>query len=238
MAIDVVDLRDFYDTTLGRVARRNIMKMVLKLWPDVKGQVVLGLGFSTPYLKPFLKQARQVMAVMPADVGVIAWPERGSNRTLLAALEELPLEAKSVDRLLIVHGLEHASSIKGMLKEAWRVLKPNGKVLIIVPNRTSLWSQSSSTPFGYGHPFTLSQLSGVLKDNLFSCTHTARGLYIPPTRSRLILSTNPFFETLGPYVASQFSGVIAIEAIKQVFATHSIKAPTISLIDMVGARTT
>ena len=45
---DVVDLRDFYETQLGQMARRMIRRGVRALWPDVRGQRVLGLGYATP----------------------------------------------------------------------------------------------------------------------------------------------------------------------------------------------
>jgi len=53
MCEDVVDLRQFYDTSLGQVARRMIRRRLRALWPDVHGQSVLGLGFAMPYLRPF-----------------------------------------------------------------------------------------------------------------------------------------------------------------------------------------
>jgi hypothetical protein len=48
---DVVDLRDFYETRLGQVTRHMIRRGVRTLWPDVRGQRVLGLGYATPYLR-------------------------------------------------------------------------------------------------------------------------------------------------------------------------------------------
>ena len=62
---DVVDLRDFYETQLGQMARRMIRRGVRALWPDVRGQRVLGLGYATPYLRQFLPEAERVLAFMP-----------------------------------------------------------------------------------------------------------------------------------------------------------------------------
>ena len=48
---DVVDLRDFYQTPLGAVTRQLLRARIRELWPDVRGQSVLGLGFATPSLR-------------------------------------------------------------------------------------------------------------------------------------------------------------------------------------------
>ena len=50
MAIDVVDLRSFYASPLGIVARRLLARAIHGLWPDATGLRVLGIGYATPYL--------------------------------------------------------------------------------------------------------------------------------------------------------------------------------------------
>ena len=42
MFVDVVDLRDFYVTRLGQVARRQVRARIRRVWPDVAGMRVLG----------------------------------------------------------------------------------------------------------------------------------------------------------------------------------------------------
>ena len=47
---DVVDLRDFYSSSLGYVARRAIGRRLRDMWPDMESQRLLGLGYATPFL--------------------------------------------------------------------------------------------------------------------------------------------------------------------------------------------
>src|SRR3546814_16485617 len=77
MYTDVVDLREFYESNLGQTARRMLRRRVRQLWPDVSGQVVLGLGYPTPLLRAFRSEAERVVAVMPARQGVARWPQDG-----------------------------------------------------------------------------------------------------------------------------------------------------------------
>ena len=82
MYTDVVDLRDFYATRLGQVARRMIRRRIRLLWPDLGGMRVLGLGYATPFLRPFADEAERAIALMPAEQGVLPWVNFG----LLSAL--------------------------------------------------------------------------------------------------------------------------------------------------------
>ena len=78
MHLDVQDLRNFYyREPLGRAAQRAMRNKVLQFWPDLSGQTIAGFGFATPLLRPFLPQARRVIALLPGPQGVLAWRDRG-----------------------------------------------------------------------------------------------------------------------------------------------------------------
>src|SRR3546814_10882119 len=66
---DVVDLREFYETRRGQVARHMVRRSVRSVWPDVTGQRLVGLGFAAPYLRQFMGEAERVLAFMPASQG-------------------------------------------------------------------------------------------------------------------------------------------------------------------------
>ena len=50
MSVDVTDLRAFYASPLGNVARRLVGRAVDRFWGPLTGLRVLGLGYATPYL--------------------------------------------------------------------------------------------------------------------------------------------------------------------------------------------
>ena len=115
MWTDAVDLRDFYTTALGRVARRMISQRVRAMWPDVRGLNVLGLGYATPLLGPFRAEAQRVAAIMPAGQGVMPWPAVGGCLTTLADETSLPFPDQFMDRVLVVHALECADRIRPLM---------------------------------------------------------------------------------------------------------------------------
>jgi SAM-dependent methyltransferase len=217
---DVVDLRDFYETQLGAMARRMIRRGVRSMWPDVKGQRVLGLGYATPYLRQFMTEAERTLAFMPASKGVLHWPSEGRGLTTLVDETELPLPDLSVDRVLLVHGLESSEYQRDMLREAWRVLTGEGRLLIVAPNRGGIWARLERTPLGWGQPYSAAQLSRLLRDNMFTPTRSSRALYIPPLRTRALLRSAPAWERIGSRWFPTFGGVVAIEAGKQLYAAN------------------
>ena len=74
MPQDVRDLAAFYESPLGQLARRAILREIQRLWPDVRNYRLLGYGFALPYMTAFRGMERAI-AAMPAPLGVIAWPD-------------------------------------------------------------------------------------------------------------------------------------------------------------------
>ncbi len=223
MWTDVVDLRDFYATSLGQAARRMVRRRIRMMWPDVTGQRVLGLGYAVPYLLPFQDEAERVLAVMPASQGVLPWPGSGPNLTALADEAELPFEDLFMDRVLMIHALECSEQVRPMLREVWRVLAGGGRLLAVVPNRRGIWARLDRTPFGHGLPYTVSQLSRLLRDNLFTPVTATAALYVPPSHSRMVLAAAPAWEQVGSRWFETFAGAVIIEASKQIYAASPVR---------------
>ena len=149
MHLDVQDLRNFYyRSALGRAAQSSVRGRMLDLWPEAQGQTVAGFGFAVPLLRPYLGDARRVIALMPAPQGVMPWPAGSPNVSVLSEETFWPIETGHVDRLIVMHGLETSERPSQLLEECWRCLGPGGKALFIVPNRAGIWSRRDKTPFG------------------------------------------------------------------------------------------
>lgn len=228
MQLDVVDLLDFYRTPLGRVAADILSRKVNQFWPETKQDRVLGLGFPTPLLKPFLEGSERVFAFMPAGQGIFAWPKEGNRSAVLVDETALPLPDSSIDRLLMVHTLEMVNDPLATLQEAWRVMAPGGRIIIIVPSRGGLWSRLDASPFGFGRPFSRNQLQKLLRNALFSPERWDGALYMPPSGSRMMLRSASALEKTGQKFWPAFSGVILAEATKRLYqglpATSRAKA--------------
>lgn len=222
MWTDIVDIRDFYESQLGIVARRMIRRRVREFWPDVSGMSVLGLGFATPYLRPLMDEADRTIAAMPAQQGVLHWPSNTDGLTVLTDEMELPFDDLSMDRVLLVHALESAEPVRPLLREIWRVLAGSGRLLIVTPNRRGVWARLERSPFGQGRPYSRRQLSTLLRDTMFTPLQTETALFVPPVRSRMFLSSSAAWERIGQAAFSRFGGVLISEATKQIYAGHPV----------------
>src|SRR6266851_5022642 len=191
MPSDVVDLRDFYRSALGQVARRMIRRAIQRVWPDLHGMRLLGIGYATPFLSALSGETERTIAVMPATLGVLRWPPEGRNLVTLADEGELPFADYSIDRVVLVHAIETSDEVRAMLKEIWRVLAGGGRVLVVAPNRRGIWARLDRTPFGSGRPYTMSQLSQLLRDEQFTPIGSDAALFVPPATSRMMLRAAP-----------------------------------------------
>lgn len=217
MQFDSSGLSRFYETAMGQVMRRLVQRRLRQVWPDLRGQRLLGFGFATPYLRSWLGEAERVVALMPAQAGVVIWPQ---GRPLSALGEEdlFPFPDAMFDRVLIVHGLENAEAARALMRQVWRVMAPAGRLLLVAPNRTSAWSQIERSPFACGRPFNRTQLVNLLHDGMFTPEVWDSALFLPPLRSRRFIGTGMGWEKLGRRLWPRLAGVHIVEATKSLYA--------------------
>jgi len=224
LAVDVVDLRHFYASPLGAVARRLVLRAVEALWKDLSGLRLLGIGYATPYLSALKAGSERALAFMPAAQGVVNWPSTGPSASALVEPTMLPLPDACIDRVLVVHALETSEAPDELMSEVWRVLSPGGRVLLVAPNRRGLWARMDTTPFGQGQPYSRSQLNGLMRRTLFSPENWLEALYVPPLQRQLFLRSAVAWERAGAGLSLPFAGVHVIEAVKQLHRPVPVRA--------------
>ncbi len=223
---DIVSLRQFYATAFGQDISRFIEAAIHKLWPGAKGDVVLGIGYCTPYLERYVSEASPVCMCMPAEQGAAYWPPQGANLVFLGHESELPFRENSINRILQIHSFENSEQLSWMIEEMWRVLTPGGRILVAVPNRAGFWCRSSRTPFGYGRPFSLPQLRDLIASHQFTITNSSSALFMPPIPLRFLWRIAHKVEAIGRVICPFIGGVLLVEAEKQIYA--SIKQPVMA----------
>ncbi len=207
---DAPGIAGFYGTRAGMIARRAILARLKILWPGLSGYRLLGFGFATPYLTAFgAERAIAAGPVMGVDMGGMG---------LVCAEDALPFADSLFDRVLLVHALEQAESLRPLLRQLWRVLAPEGKLLVVAPNRASLWAQVDRTPFGQGRPFSRSELDRLLREALFEPERWDRALYAPPLATRFLAKTGAGWEKTGALLFPALGGVHLVEARKSIYA--------------------
>ncbi len=217
MALDTQQAAEFYATPRGGVAAHLLRPRLQMMWPALDGQVVLGLGYAAPYLRLWREHARCI-ALTPAQLGVARWPPGAPGLACTAEEDALPFADMSIDRVLLVHGLEAAENARRMLREVWRVLKDDGYLLVVAPSRTGWWAHSESTPFGHGQPYSPGQIGRLLAAMLFHVERRDTALYVPPTSLRVVLRGAGLWERAGRAMLPRLAGVTITEARKDLYA--------------------
>ncbi|WP_027817273.1 class I SAM-dependent methyltransferase [Paraburkholderia bannensis] len=137
---------------------------------------------------------------------------------------DLPFEAQSVDLIVMPHTLEFTSDPHRLLREAERVLMPEGQLVIVGFNSLSLWGARQSAGKLTGHPFlparqdliAFTRLKDWIKLLGFELERGRFGCYRPPLSTDKWLGRYEFMEAAGDRWWAIFGAVYMVTAIKRV----------------------
>jgi SAM-dependent methyltransferase len=218
------DLERFYSGNLGAFVRSTIRSNIKCLWPDFSNSSLTTLGIG--YCQPLLIYRNSRFIAVPHQMKPDVWPS--SEESSLCKVEEnsLPFPDNSFHRIIISHTMEYTREPSELMEEIWRILAPEGKVIIIVPNRSRSWAHSHITPFGYGTPYSKTQITGMLQQVGFSIGNVTTSLIIPPSNNYTLIRFSMFAEN---FICSlrrcdflrTFGGVILVEGYKRVYCPDS-----------------
>jgi len=217
MRTDILELHEFYGSAIGETARRFISERMGEAWGDGAKMSIAGFGYATPYLAQFPGAVRR-LALAPGAQGVMKWPPEGKNAAGLVGEHQWPLPDGSVDRLLVVHGLEESADPRLLMREIWRVLSDDGRVIIVAAHRRGLWSMIDTTPFAAGRPYLKRRLNALLQESMFRAVAWSAALYFPPFGAQVLLRAARAWERAGARVWPALGGVLMVEAAKEMMA--------------------
>ncbi len=177
--------------------------------PDIFGYHAIQLGLPAFDL---LRESRitQLHRVCPVD----------GAATVRAQFHELPFDAQSIDLCLLPHTLEFSHNPHEVLREVDRVMRPEGRILIVGFNPWSLygvrraWS-SHGAPWD-GHFVSLVRMKDWLQLLSFEPAAGKLACYIPPFASQKWQRRLDFMEATGDRWWGVAGGVYMLEAIKRV----------------------
>ncbi len=216
MQMDIVELRRFYASPLGQAVERSLTLSLASMWTKLSSERLLGLGHTAPWLDRFGVDAERAFSFQPARQGAMRWPHGKPCASALVFDEDLPLPDSSIDRVLMVHALEHCEDAEETLREIWRVMTSGGRLVIVVPNRRGLWARMDHTPFGAGRPYSTGQLTRLLRATGFTPTASGDALGFPPFRRQWLLKSAGGIERITRRIAPMLAGAIVVEATKRI----------------------
>ena len=221
MPSKIIALRQFYTSPLGHKVKQRLRAMVKESWADEPGDRLVGVGYATPLLRVLehrAGKAQTLAALMPEWQGAMYWPVHADNRSVLGDALCPPFAPSQLDRVIMLHALEHAAKPEELLAVWFELLAPGGRLFLIVPNRHGLWARSTFTPFATGTPYRMSDLRALLEVTKFTVRRASTALYAPPSSHPFFIRCFMALEWIGRWCFPGAGGVLVVEAEKQIYA--------------------
>lgn len=133
-------LGKWYKTAVGRRVASAEAECIERMIENAFGHFLVQIGDVGQFAHA-LESSRIRTRVVLSEAG----GSGAEGSPLLAKATELPLASASVDALLMPHTLDFAAQPQRVLREAERVLIPEGRILIIGFNPFSTWGLMRST---------------------------------------------------------------------------------------------
>ena len=211
------NLSDWFETPLGQYLLEQERAYFDKTVADVFGFNAVQLGLAH---HDFLRMSR-------IPLRVSAGPDIEARVKLDFPL--LPFATNSIDLLLLPHVLEFSDNPHQILREAERVLLPEGQLIICGFNPRSLWGlsrrfgQSSGEYPWCGRFISLPRVKDWLALLGFEMTAGRLGCYVPPFKQEKWLRRFRFLEAAGDRWWAIAGGVYFLQATKRVQSLRLIK---------------
>ncbi len=146
---------------------------------------------------------------------------RPGSKTPVADVEELPLATDSIDVVVIHHALDFTEDSHRLLREATRVLRPGGHMVILGFNPLSPWGfwkmfkRRTHIPWR-ARFISRRRLSDWLQLLNLHIDQQHFGLHFPPLNFSRVLNHARSLEKLGTSLGSPLGGAYVYVCIKQV----------------------
>jgi SAM-dependent methyltransferase len=205
----------FYRTPRGSETARLLTAAADAGWGEYRGLRVAVLGPAGATLATFAGDAERVVDLHPGVPAPAAW---SSRLRIGVEADSLPVADSVFDRVLLLHTLENAEDVATALREVWRMMAPEGRVLLAVPNRLGPWAWCGRNPFRRGRPLTAAGLRRRLAAAAFEPQKVWGALYAPPLPTALYVRVAAVWERLRLPVP----GVVLAEGLKRLHVPTKI----------------
>ena len=225
---DFNEYEKFYESELGKNIKYFISLELKKYIYLYKGENFGSFGFSHPFLNFLDNRDIKIFNCYSEKMGIKKDIINSQHANILLEEDRLPIEDLFFNHILCIHYLENSNNLKKTIREIWRVLAPEGRAYIVLPNKKSSWNLSASSPFSSGFGFSKKQIVNILDDNFFETQFISRLIYFPPWNLRLIFKNKFFFEKIGSYFWRFFNGVYLCVVKKRIYAAPKTKSLSFS----------
>jgi SAM-dependent methyltransferase len=209
-------LEDWYASPLGAELASQEAACLERMLRETFGYYLLQVGVNAGFADAVAASRIRHRILLPPAAGFGAGGLRVAARP-----EQFPVAADSVDAVFLPHTLDFVGDPHQVLREAERVLIPEGRVVVIGFNALSLWGLRRMIPGGKRYlpwcaefltPYRVGDWLSLLG---FDLEMQETVMFRPPWR-RTLRRQFSVVESLGGRFWPMLGGVYAIRAVKRV----------------------
>jgi len=217
----IVELAQWFDTPPGQYVRRWEQRQIDRMVENVFGYHAFQIGlpqWDMLAANRVRHKGRAHVSTQIADLG-----DAARAVTLVADPQQLPFDTQSIDLLLLPHVLECADDPHRILREAERVLIPEGRLIVTGFNPWSLWGARERLPgldlllpTPAHMQVSLTRLKDWFKLLSLDMDRGRFGCYAPLCQTEKWLQRWSFLEAAGDRWWPVCGAVYAVSAIKRI----------------------
>lgn len=182
-----------------RCAFLSELKAIKKVMPDQGQGLEIGVGTGR-----FAEALKIANGIDPSEAMVTIARQRGVD-AIVGQGENLPYNADSFDYVLIVIALCFVQDPQEVLRQAHKVLKKNGRVIIAIVDKDSflgkLYAEKQSMFYENAHFFSIPELTNLLENTDFSDVHYYQTISCMPENMKDVEEPKKGFGRAGFVVA-------------------------------------
>ncbi|MDG2141586.1 MAG: class I SAM-dependent methyltransferase [Gammaproteobacteria bacterium] len=225
-------LSDWYSSSMGLKVFNAEKRKVQQIIAGLVGFNALQLGLDNNFQLIDMSSAANKIMFCPN------W--RDGNKTPVANIEELPLATESIDIIVIYHALDFTPDSHKLLREATRVLKSGGSLIIVGFNPLSLWglvrsmTRKREIPWS-GRFIPLKRLSEWLSLLTLCVDFVDHAVHFLPFSYERLLRRADKFEQIGSNLKSPFGASYIVHCVKHTVPITPLISKRWSLRSVTGA---
>ncbi len=183
----------WYQTKMGVFVDRVETNLALKMFPVRTGMTILDAGCGTGNFSIKLAEAKVKVTGVDISAEMLRIASDKSRQAghdidfLEIDLHHLPFADESFDGVISMAAIEFIKELEPVMEELYRVLKPDGHLLIGTINRESAWGElyqseyfQKNTVFRHAAFKTLKEITAWRPESL---VNTGSCLFVPPGSS-------------------------------------------------------
>lgn len=206
----------FYKTELGKFLNQEISRSLAVNWNKkiTENCHILMVGYPVSGVLEGLKNAKSFSVFLPKFLGEKKVNWNNNNVSVLGDEAHLSFLTGSYNAAFVFHGLEYMEDPKNFLEGLWKTLTPDGRLMVMVPNRMAGWKRSGVPGQNWVKAFAYRDIRNLLEICGFSLIDSYGIFYGLPVGYFRKLFFSSLLKTLSGGSIAGFPGFLIFEAEK------------------------